>query len=634
MIRLSVTVFLLVCVTFLCRPLLLIVFPGALLMSSRSLRLRYLSDLIPVVMGVSMAFWVVSFWFLPYLKLPLSWWAAGTIVSAAVWFGIHLWRAQESTLINLDRAEIIALILLLVAAVLRWSFFWRWPLAPAGADMSMHSYMAALIMAQDTVPSSHRPLLPIDGFGAYPAGFQVLTALISLVGDLPVFRSALLMEVITLGFLTFAFYSFLRLLWDRQTSAMVALLVTFLPWNPQSFIQWGGDPTLLALAFCVMSLGYALSSKVRMSLGACCIGALMTAAGVVTHLIPVIGLLYAMIPVAAYTGLSALWAKRSEMKPLVWNLLQIVVISAILLAPFLPNLFSTAVSSAEIEWVKHFQRQGAGGAWGGTLGNAFQSIPYYLLEKIFGAPFVILSCIGLVILSWRWPDLAVPSIICVLTVVALVINSMYWVLPLSFAIYPERTALLLLLPLSLGLGALIESIRQVFADKPVTIYLMTALIVSTAMHYNEKLFFKGLIPNTLLTQADLQAMRWIQDNTKAGVVFENKYGDAGLWIPAIAFRGITDPHLNPFYFDEFRAAASSLKAQYVYVGKKKALGEPISREAFESAPDRYRKTYEHDGVVIYEVIGQALNDQSGLATALAKSFLDAATSGPDVSDAE
>jgi hypothetical protein len=612
-IRLSVTALLLVCVTFLCRPLLLIVFPGALLISSRSLRLRYLSDLIPVVMGVSMAFWVVSFWFLPYLKLPLSWWAAGTIVSATVGLGIGLWRSQESTLIDLDREEIIALILLLVAVVLRWSFFWRWPLAPAGADMSMHSYMAALIMAHDTVPSSHRPLLPIDGFGAYPAGFQVLTALIALVGDLPVFRSALLMEVITLSFLTFAFYSVLRTLWDRQTSAMVALLVTFLPWNPQRFIQWGGDPTLLALAFCVMSLGYALSSKVRMSLGACCIGALMTAAGVVTHLIPVIGLLYVMIPVAAYTGLSAWWAKRSEMKPLAWNLLHIVGFSAILLAPFLPSLFSTTVSSAEIEWVKQFQRQGAGGAWGGTLGNAIESIPHYLLEKIFGAPFVILGCLGLVTLAWRWPDLAVPSIIGVLTVIGLVINSMYWVLPLSYAIYPERTAILLLLPVALGLSALVVGVRQLFAERHITVYLMSALIVSTAIHNNEQLFFTGLIPNSLLTQADLKAMRWIQDNTAAGMIFQNKYGDAGLWIPAIAFRGITDPHLNPFYFDEFQAASSGLKAHYAYVGKKKVLGEPISLAGFESAPDRYRKVYDDDGVIIYKVIDPSGARESGSA---------------------
>jgi hypothetical protein len=37
---------------------------------------------------------------------------------------------------------------------------------------------------------------------------------------------------------------------------MVALLVTFLPRNAQHFIQWGGDPTVLALGLLVMGLAF------------------------------------------------------------------------------------------------------------------------------------------------------------------------------------------------------------------------------------------------------------------------------------------------------------------------------------------------------------------------------------------
>jgi hypothetical protein len=556
-----------------------------------------------------MAFWVVSFWFLPYFKVPLSWWTSGMIFLAiTLWIG-SLWRHPQSVLIIFDREEVLALFLLMAAAALRSSFFWRWPLAPAGADMSMHSYLAALIVAMDAVPSSHRPLLPIDGFGAYPVGFSVLTALISLVGDLPVFRSALLMEVITVSFLTVAFYRFLRVFWDRQTSAMVALLVTFLPRNPQYFIQWGGDPTLLALAFLVMGLGSLPSFKTRMSPGAWCICALLATASVFTHLIPVIGGLYAVIPVMAYAGLCGLLARRGERRHIIWNLLGIGAICAILLAPSLPNLLSVHVSTGEIEWVKHFQRLDSGGAWGGTLGNALVTIPQYLTEKIFGGHFLTLSCLGLITLSYCRPHLAVPSIICVFTVIGLVINSMYWVLPFSYAIYPERTALLLLLPFSLGIGALLDGVRHVFAKKYFTVYIMAALISFVSVRYNDELLYKGLVPNSLVTKADMEAMRWIQDNTEPGVVFRNYYGDAGLWIPAIAFRGITEPHLNPFYFDEFRAASTGLEARYVYVGKKKALGAPISLDEFESAPDRYRKVYDRDGVVIYEIINQGTKSE-------------------------
>src|SRR6267142_362101 len=172
-VRLALTAFLLILLISSCRPMLLLLFPGILPVLLQRQKQHYLSDLLPSVVGTSMAFWVVSFWLTGYVKIPLSLWAWG-IIFLAMLLGIVLWRRNRSVVILLDREEIIALFLLSAAAILRFSFFWRWPLAPAGADMSMHGYMAALIAATDGVPSSHRPLLPIDGFGAYPAGFQTL----------------------------------------------------------------------------------------------------------------------------------------------------------------------------------------------------------------------------------------------------------------------------------------------------------------------------------------------------------------------------------------------------------------------------------------------------------------------------
>jgi hypothetical protein len=127
-------------------------------------------------------------------------------------------------------------------------------------------------------------------------------------------------------------------------------------------------------------------------------------------------------------------------------------------------------------------------------------------------------------------------------------------------------------------------------------------VLFTSVRENEKLLYHGLAAHCLLRGADLRAIQWLQVNTNPGDVVQNRYGDAGLWIPALAFRAITDPHLNPFYFDEFRASSTNLKARYVYVGKEKGLGEPISLEEFESAPAKYRRVYDHDGVIIYEII--------------------------------
>jgi hypothetical protein len=593
-----------------CRPLMLLILPGLLLLYLPWWRQRFLSDLILFVVGTSIAFWIVTFWFLPYGKIPLSAWAYGVVVVTTILLGMGLWKWPERDLVAVDRDDVFAVILLAVAAALRFSFVWRWPLAPAGADMSMHSYMAALIAAGDTVPSSHLPLLPIASFGAYPVGFQALTALMSMLGGIPIYRSAMLMEASTLAFLTLAFYGFSRVFWDRPTSAMVALLVTFLPRNPQYFVQWGGDPTLLSLGLLVTALAFRPWLAEKMSLGMCGLCALFVAASVFTHLIPVIGLCYAILPVGVYVAIDRFQSHGQALKRVMWNLLVIGVVSGLLVGVCLPTLLSTEVSTGEIEWVRHFQQRGAGGAWGGTIGNAIVTIPPYLMEKIFGAPFVMLSVLGLLVLAYRRPHLALASGICVLTVIGLVINSMYWLLPLSYAIYPERVALLLLLPCAVGIGALLDGVRRPGARRDILCWGMAAVILFVAVRHNEKLFHKGLIPHTLVSEADLKAIQWLAEMTAPGTVVQNHYGDAGLWIPAIAFRPITDPHLNPFIFDEFRSASPSLKARYVYVGKQKLLGEPISREEFESRPDMYRKVYDRAGVVLYEIVAYAASNRT------------------------
>jgi hypothetical protein len=608
--RLGLMILLLVLFTFICRPLLLLLLPGMLVMYLPWWRQRYLSDMLVLVVGTSIAFWIVTFWFLPYGKIPWSSWAYGILALAAVSMGMGLWTQPDHDLVVADRDDMVAVILLAVAAALRFSFVWRWPLAPAGADMSMHSYMAALIAARDTVPSSHLPLLPIDSFGAYPVGFQALTALMSMLGGIPIYRSAMLMEASTLAFLTLAFYGFVRVFWDRPTSAMVALLVTFLPRNPQYFVQWGGDPTLLALGLLVLALAFLPRLEEKMSLSMWCVSALFVAASAFSHFIPVIGSCYAMLPVGACVAIDRFQTQRTALKRGIANLFAIGLVSGLLVGVCLPTLLSTAVSTAEIEWVKHFQQRGAGGAWGGTMGNAIVTIPRYLTEKIFGAPFVTLSVLGLLVLAYRRPRLALASSIYALTVVGLVINSMYWLLPLSYAIYPERVALLLLLPCAVGVGALLDGVRLLMARKAILFWGVAALIVFVAVSHNEKLLHKGVIPSALMSEADLKAIHWIAETTAPGTVVQNRYGDAGLWIPAVAFRPITDPHLSPFFFDEFRAASPRLKAEYVYIGKKKLLGEPIAREEFESRPDMYRKVYDHDGVFIYAIVGHASRERA------------------------
>ena len=498
-VRLAVTAFLLILLSSFGRPLLLLVFPGILSVLSpaaeTTLPVRSSPSCYGNVDGVLGSFILVHR--LCHNSHTLV--GLGDNLLAMVLLGIMVWKRNLSALITIDRAETLSLLLLSGATILRFSLFWRWPLAPAGADMTMHSYMAALIVAADGAPFSHRPLLPIDSFGAYPAGFQTLTALISILGNMPIHRAAMLMEATTLTFLTLAFYSFLRVFWGRRTSAMAALLVTFLPRNPQHFIQWGGDPTLLALALLVLGLGFLPMLEEQMpwktwKIGI--LGGLTVAASMLTHLIPVIGFLYALIPVAVYIGSRGLSDQRGEFRRVLRNLLGIGFITVLLVAGWLPHWWSAEVSATEVEWVKRFQQEWSGGAWGGTLGNAVMTIPQYLTEKVFGISFVVISALGLLTLALRRPPLALACTIGALTVVGLVINSMYWVLPLSYALYPDRVVMLLLMPFALGIGALLESVQKLVAKRDFMLWAMAALVLFVAIRPNEKLLYKGLIPNS------------------------------------------------------------------------------------------------------------------------------------------
>lgn len=597
-------------------PLWVFLCPGALLLFLQPWRPTYCSELLVLVSGTSLGFWVVSFWWLKYAQVALLTWAYLVIGFSVVLIGVLAWRQRNRIAVAFDGQEILVLLLLGAAMTLRLSLYWREPFAPAGADMSMHGYITALIVHYNGVPPSHHPLLPIDGFGGYAAGFHTLTALISLLGGMPVYRSALLMETITFGLLSAAMYLFLRAFWDRQVSVIVALIVTFLPRDPQNYVGWGGIPTILALVFVVIGLALLWRVCERTSASCWWVCSIFLVASFLTHAIPAIGVLYALIPVATYWGVKMVRGTPDAIKPIIRHLLGTALISAILLVPYLPDLIATEVSAMEIQWVQDWQRVRSGGAWGGTLADAIITVPSYLRQKIYGAPFLFLSAVGFLALAISRSPLLIPSVAFAVTVVGLVINSMYWVLPLSYALYPERVALLVLLPAGLGIGALIDGLRYLlgrFLRWEFSTWVMAGLVIVLSVRQNEQAYYNIARQYALVTGADLRALRWLQANTKPDDVIQASYGDAGLWIPAIAFRAITTPHLNPFYFDELGEGIRKLKAQYVYLGARRVYGEPIDPAQFDAHPERYRRVYAHDGVTIYKIVAQSAQVSVNLA---------------------
>jgi hypothetical protein len=79
-------------------------------------------------------------------------------------------------------------------------------------------------------------------------------------------------------------------------------------------------------------------------------------------------------------------------------------------------------------------------------------------------------------------------------------------------------------------------------------------------------------------------MGWIAAHTRPLDLICNDYGSAGLWVPAIAGRAISAPHLPPFYFDEFQEGSKGRRCAFTYVSSRPFFVAPASRDESAGRP--------------------------------------------------
>ena len=163
--------------------------------------------------------------------------------------------------------------------------------------MNMHCYLTALIVHADGMPSSQRPLLPIDHVGAYPPAFHALAGLSSLLSSLSAADSTRLWVALVFALVTLALYALLRLFFSPAPAALAAVLASFVPRQPQEQVGGGPVPTILALVFMILALAQFLHywvSRPSVRTAAAC-GAL-TAASILSHLTIPVGVALAAAP--------------------------------------------------------------------------------------------------------------------------------------------------------------------------------------------------------------------------------------------------------------------------------------------------------------------------------------------------
>ena len=410
--------------------------PGILLLFSKAFNRRPLTEFLVCVVGSSLSFFIVFPWLMRPLNISLLGFAyAIFIVSAAILVAGRkkIWSGISAP----DRNELILLGVLLIVLVLRMMpvFF---QIAPAGAEMSAHSYIARLIRDNDGMAG------PLSG--AHPTGFPALSAVMSLLGNFPVYRSSLFMSCLAYALMTFGLYMFLLRFFERNTAAATAIAATFLTMNPQWTVHWGSGPAVLALFLFLLALSLAIELKEGFS-----------------------------------------WPKAT--------------------------LALLALAAAMI-----------------TQGTNVPRIP--------GAGSVLYD----------------------LAAVALIISAVF----ASPAAAKKK-----LLAISTAIGLIFYCI----------FYLYNSI---------------SMCP---VTQADLDAFRWIDQTMGRKAVFINNHGDAGPWIPAITGRAITDPG------GKLKAAAINRRADYVYIGSK-AVSKDIEFKSsdLEKKPWKYKLVYINDGAQVWKIL--------------------------------
>ena len=572
-------------------PLLLLVFPGILLATSSKNGTILLPDVGASIVFASITFWVLLFLPLHFTGLPLS------RVAYAVVFGVSAvvvtWLSRRPVGFSADPENVVAAVVLGLAVALRLAHYWRGPLAPVG-DMNMHCYLTALIVHADGVPSSQRPLLPIDHFGAYPPAFHALAGLSSLVSSLSPGDSTRLWVTLVFSLVTLALYTLLRLFFSPAPAALAAVLASFVPRQPQDQVGGGPVPTVLALVFVILVLAQLLRWVGRPSATTAAACAAFSAGSILSHLTIPVAIAVAAAPPVLW-GLARSRFSLAGARAVAFSMLVATGVVAATLAPFFMLMLTNRVSDAEIDWIWAYQD----GVIRSIFGEGGEGAIAYLGGNAVGWCALVLGAAGLITIVRRHLILGSASIMFAACVWVLVVHGRLWNLPLSAVLYPDRIALLLVIPLAIGLGVIADA-ALASARRRVVVWGVVVVVLGVAAVQGERYFGHTSMLDSRVRLDDLHAMRWISQQTEPDAIFRNRWEDAGLWIPCLAFRAVTNPHQSPFYFDEFRDGARALHPRYLYVSETaRSAGRAL--EGIVGKPEIYRRVYERGSVRIFAV---------------------------------
>lgn len=578
---------------------LIFIIPGILLLSLPFTSKIEFVDLIIYIIGLSISFWICIFWFLKFIPLSLtSLFLLTSIISGILTSYLLIKRGVPYTVsFNTNRYFLILVFIFVLG--LRLAPL-RYAIAPAGADMSMHTYITNLIVHANGMPKNYHPILEIDKFDSFPVGFHTVSSLLSLVGKISGYRSVFIMTALTYLFLTMFLFVFLKNYASWPYALATSISFTFLTQNPQEFVSWGGTPTIFALALFIlfMSLLDRLHSN---SFWLSLLSSISLAAVFLSHIIIFVQSFY----IFGFSFLIYLFLIKKQNRSIVWTAYaQIALLFFIIIIPYLVSLNRDILTPETLDWIRNWVRN-TDHVWHGSINDFLWTIPLYIKKQVFGSSFfsysLIIATTGLAFLykkrhRKRGIQYATSMILCIL----LILNTRYWFLLFSYAIYPERVAIMIIIPLSVFFACALQNIISlVMEQKRLGKFIVCLLLIELALFaliFNREKYVNPLIQASSVTEDDLKAFSWLKGHTAETDIIQNNYGDAGLWIPSIIERKITNPHLNVLYLDKVEKPE---KATYIYIGKKCVYECPLQSPDLDKK--QYKNIYSVNGVNIYKV---------------------------------
>lgn len=576
------------------RPLLFLAAPGLLFAFWMPRRVVDPVERLALALGGSAAFWVVLFWFLDAAGLPFvpAAWAVVALTAAGGFLGV--WRPGPAAAPAAPPRRGIGLVaaVLLAACLTRLLPVWT-QLAPSGADMSMHSYVAALVVEQQGIPASFEPILPFRGVAAYAPGFHTLMALAATIGGAEPLRAGLFVSCAVYALFALAAYAFLRRFAGPPAALAGALLAAFAAPQPQNQFASGTTPSVLALCFAALAGSVLLRAASAWGRGEAPLAGLLLAACPLTHSIPAVVLLYCALPLALL-GLAR--ANGTERRRLLGNGLAVAASAGVLLVPYLLLLELVEVSPGEIEWALVWQEQ--------LFPGGIAALPGFVLG--YGGRMVVALCAlaGVGLLLWRDARALTPGALA-LVLLVLLAGAKLGLLPFAYALYPDRVIHALILPLAAFFAVASERLGEARLARGrlgpgagwLGVGLAAVLGVAGAVpHYH-----RAARAAEGLSEADGRAFEWMRRNLPDDAVVLNNYGDAGLWIPAMTKRRAVVVHTTPFFLDELRALQLAARPGWIYLGDR----APYPR-AFQRADVEQGLAGAIDPVPVFEEAGAAL----------------------------